>query len=47
MLNAEYNFNFLYTNISNDKLNQLYDIKRVLDKAAEYCLDCETPCTDC
>lgn len=47
MLNEEFNFSYIYTSLSDDKITNLYDMKTLLDKMSEYCTDTTKPCTDC
>jgi len=44
MLNAEYNFNYMYDSISPNKLDELYNHKLLLDRFEEYCVTCDTDC---
>lgn len=45
MLNSEYNFNYLYEAISDNKLNELYDLKTFLTRFKEYCIECNSICS--
>jgi hypothetical protein len=44
MLNAEYNFNYFYTALDADKLNELRDANQFLTQIAGYCEECTSGC---
>ena len=44
LLNNEFNFNYIYSIIDNTKLAELYEIKKVMDRFADYCGSCIKPC---
>ena len=47
MLNNEYNFNFIYTALTPNKLEELYQINDFITRFEEYCLECDPNCEDC
>jgi len=43
-LNSEYNFNFIYEFISDEKLDELHNISAIIDRInTEYCSNCNSP----
>ena len=47
LLNAELNYNYIYTSISADKLLELSTINDYIVRLKEYCTECETKCIPC
>lgn len=47
MLNNEYNFNYIYTALTQTKLDELYQINDFITRFEEYCLDCDPACEEC
>jgi len=47
LLNEEMNYNYIYSTITEAKINELYTLKTFIDRFTEYCEASESPCQDC
>lgn len=47
LLNQELNYNYIYSTISADKVEELYTLKTFIDRFAEYCEASDSPCLPC
>jgi hypothetical protein len=47
LLSKEMNYNYIYSSINSDKIEELYTLKTFIDRFDEYCGNSETPCVPC
>ncbi len=47
MLNNEYNFNYIYTALTANHLEELYQINDFITRFEEYCENCDANCEEC